>query len=317
MSDAVVIKVPSEAKQKQVKELILEEEGFKFSTIKLNRERPRYEIPAPTEEDQDNVNLVKEFNAVVLCVRKNFYQSDEDKEAGKQAKEKRTLYILREGRVTPERIFVSPTSVTEWKKLIKAIAVNGQPFFGVIVNFAAEHIKSQKSGFAWNKIKFGTVRSLTEEELGYIEQIRTWVDGKVGTFDDEADLDKYEDEAVFGGSKAAAKSDDDDPTEAHSKKAAASVEDDDEGDPPAKPAKGEKAKASGGTASKSVDDDEEEDPPAKPAKGAAKKAADDDSSKAASAGRAGYPSLDDDEDIDPPAKGTKAVAKPADDEDDD
>lgn len=314
MSDAIVIKVPGAERQAAVKELLLNEEGFKFSTLKLNRERPRYEIPKPTAADKDNIELVQSFNAVVLVVRKNFYQSDEDKEAQREGKEKRTLYILREGRITPERIFISPTSLVEWKKIVKQVAQSEQAYYGVVLEFGAEHVKSQKSGFAWNKVKFGVTRSLTEAELEYVIELRQWVDTRVGEYDQDQDLDKYEEEAVFGNKKADKPADDEDPRDAHSKAASASVEDD-EADPAPAAAIGKKADgkaaSGGGTKGKGVDDADSEDGPKAPGK-----KPDDDSGKPASAGRAGYPSLEDDEDGAPAATGGKPATPPDDEEED-
>jgi hypothetical protein len=327
--------------------LLEEDEDWRFPTIKLNRSKsPKYELPEPTEDDRDNVEAEPTFKAVVLVARKNFYQSDEDKEEGKEAKEKRVLYVLRPGKKVPERIFISPTGLRNWKGFCKAVVEADGQYFTFMCEFSAEHVAPAKSKYQWNKAKFDVDRRLTDEEIAYVEEVRALVDKRVKVYEDESELDKYEDQAM-GISRGR---DDDDAVDRHSAKRRKDIEDDDEDEPKAKkPGKRSskkkdddddedepKGKSGKSGKSKKDDDDEDDDPPAKkkskkddddedddpPAKKKSKKDDDDDEDDDPPAnkksGKAGYPDLDDDddEDLDATKKG-KGGKKPSLEDDDD
>lgn len=266
------LRIPNAAKKASLFELIGEDEDFRFGRVKPLREKPKWEIPAPTADDKDNILLVKTFKAVIVVAKKNFYQSDEDKAAGTEAKEKRALYIVRLDRISPEILYLSPTSLKNWKAFAAQIVRNGQALHDVVCEFGLEWVISKKSGFSWNKVTFKLDRTLNQEERDYIAELRPLVNDKAASFDEDKDLDDLEDQAL-GVAKPpapAVAADDDDPREAHSRAAAASIDDDD--DPAAKPGAGKKPAAA-----------------TKPAAEAPKTEAQ------APAGKAGYPTLDDDD----------------------
>jgi hypothetical protein len=301
------------AKMEALRDAIVEDEDFRFSRIKLDGKKPRYELPAPVKGDPDNVEIESTFQGVVLLAKKNFYQSDEDKENGVEPKEKRALYVLRLGRYVPELFYISPTSVRNWKYFVKDIVTSGRDYFGVLVEFSAEVIKGQK--YTWTKPKFSIVRTLTKDELAHVTELREIVSDRVSQYESDADLDKYEDEALSVDRKGDRVKESDDVS--YSKRKRADVEDDEDDDTPAAPVnKGRKA------ASKKQEDDDDDDDLAK-AKPKGKKFADDDDDdedekpsrsrsakshkqeddgdddepegKSGKGGRASYPSLDDDD----------------------
>lgn len=217
------LRIPTAQKMQQLTELISEDEDFRFPRIKLNRDKPKFELPAPTKDDRDNFDVKATFKGVVLVARKNFYQDDESKKKNEEPKEKRVLYVLRLDKVIPEIMYVNPTSLKAWKIFAKQVIVAGQQIYGVVCEFGAEHVKSKTSGFAWNKMTFKVDRSLTKAELEHSQALRTLVDAHVKTYEDDADLDKFEDEAL-----GIRKPDDEEHAERHSTSARTSIEADDE-----------------------------------------------------------------------------------------
>lgn len=302
------LRIPSPKKLAALTELMTEDEDFRFPRVKLNRDKPKYELPEPNAEDRDNIELKGTFKGIILVARKNFYLSDEDKAKGADAKEKRALYVLRLNKVTPELIYVNPTSMKAWQMFVKSVVQSGQKFYSVVCEFSAETVNSQKTGFKWNKMKFAVDRTLAEDELEHVLTIREVVDARVKTYEDDSDLARYEEEAL--GTKAA---DDDEEVEKHSKKSRQNLEDDDEDEPVAK-----KPGSKGKTADKAPakkkavveDDDDEDEAPKKK-----KKPADDDEDEDEAPKKKKKPVADDDDDEDEaPAKKKK---KPVDDDDED
>jgi hypothetical protein len=289
--ETLKLKLPTAAKLEQIREALVEDEDWRFGRIKIDGKKPRYELPAPTREDADNVEIAKEFHGVVLVAKKNFYQSDEDKEAGKEKREKRALYVLRTGKYLPELMYISPTALQNWRMFVKQVVENDLGYFDVLVEFTAEQVKSRTTGFVWSKAKFSIVRSLTEEERTHVATMRELVLSRVQEYEDSDKLAEYEERALKADRvKVDTDEGDDSVTEINvSKQARAMVEDDDT--PPAALVK-ESEKA----AKKSVDTDEEEEK--KPEK-VTKKSVDTDEveEKPESKGRTGYPDLDDDDDL--------------------
>ena len=295
------LRIPSASLMERLTELLRDDEDFRFPTLKLNRnKKPRFELPEHNKEDRDNIETSPSFKAVIVVARKNFYQSDEDKEKGRDAKEKRVLYVLRPGKVTPERIFISPTALRNWKGFCAACSKNGQRFYEVICEFSAEHVDPAKSEFAWNRAKFAIDRPLTTEEQEHVMAVRTLVDERVKVYEDDSDLDKAEAEQL-GLPRG---DDDDDGAEKHSKKRRRDLEDDDDDEP-------KKGKKPGAKAGKKSDDDDDD----APAKKTGKKSDDDDDDPPVKKGKAGYPNLDEDDDAED-LKSAKGGKKSDDDDDD-
>lgn len=282
-TDVMKVRLPSENRLEKIREVLAEDEDWRFGRINIDSKKPRFELPAPTEDAPDNIELAAKFHAVVLLAKKNFYQSDEDKEAGIDPKEKRALYILRCGKNMPELMYVSPTAVRNWKYFAKEVVQNGNAYYGVMCEISAEQIKGKQ--YTWSKPKFAIARTLDEAEAAHILIMRELVAGRVVEYEDNAELDKYEDEALAvdrTGQPAAT-------PETNAKHRTAEVEAD---DTPvvkaAKPPKAEKAKAAPAA---EVEEAEE------PKTGTKSTDAESDGADATPApkGRAGYPNLDDDD----------------------
>ena len=290
-TEAVKLKLPSSTKMERIREALTEDEDWRFGRIKMEGKKPRFELPAPTSDEPDNVEIQKTFCGVVLVAKKNFYQSDEDKEAGNEPKEKRALYIIRVGKYMPELLYVSPTAIRNWKYFAREVVQSGKSYYEVMCEFTAEQIKGKQ--YTWSKPKFAIARTLTEDEAAHVKIIRELVSARASEYEDNAELDKYEDEAL---SVDKSKNSEGIREEDIPGVTTASVEDDTPDAPVAKAKKPvDEDEDEAPKAKKPIDEDEAEAPKAKKAK---KKAVDEDEDeeKPKSPARAGYPSLDEDED---------------------
>ena len=280
--DLLKVRLPSEARLEKIREVLAEDEDWRFGRVKLMTPKPKFELPAPTDEKPDHTEIETKFYAVVLVARKNFYLSDEDKEAGKEAKEKRALYILRCGRNMPELMYVSNSAILNWKRFAKEVVQNNSTYYGVVCEITAEVIKGKK--YTWSKPKFAIARTLNEAEAAHILTMRELVAGRVTEYEDNAELDKYEEEALsVDRSKPV------DSVDANAKSRTAEVEED---EAPVVSAKTEKAKKE--TKPKpEVEETEKAKPAPKKDEDAENDGDEDEDDKKKSPGRAGYPNLDD------------------------
>lgn len=286
--DLLKVRLPSAARLEKIREVLAEDEDWRFGRAKLMTPKPRFELPAPTEDDTDAVEIVSKFYAVVLVARKNFYLSDEDKEAGKEAKEKRALYILRCGKNMPELLYVSNSAVLNWKRFAKEVVQNNSSYYGVVCEITAEVIKGKK--YTWSKPKFAIARTLTETEAAHILFMRELVAGRVTEYEDNAELDKYEEEALsVDRSKPV------DGVDANAKSRTAEVENAEDEAPVVKAKKKETAKPKE-EVEETAEVEEKPKPAPKKDEDAENDGDEDEDDKKKSPGRAGYPNLDDDED---------------------
>jgi hypothetical protein len=288
-------------KMEALRENILEDPDFRLPRIKLDGKKPRYELPMPVKGDPDNCEIEPSFMGVVLLAKKNFYQSDEDKEAGNDPKEKRALYVLRLGRYVPDLFYISPTAVRNWKYFVRDIVKGGHEYFGVLVEFSAEAVKGAK--YTWSKPKFSVVRTLTEAEYAHVTELRDIVNERVSQWEADADLDKYEDEALAVDHTGDRIVETDDVRQI--KKRQADVEDDDES--PASPVSGKKSK------SKPKEDEEEEE---KPRKSSSRKQEEDDDEDEPKAKKSSKSKVAEDDDEDEPKKKKSSKSKAAEDDED-
>ena len=198
--EPVSIKMPTATRLQDVLEG-LKEDDFRFGRIKVDKDRPVYHIPGPLS-DPDNIQSVKSFTAVVLLAKKNFYLSDDDRENGKDAREKRELYIVRTDKTLPELIYVNPTSLQNWFKFAKSVIDNDEDYWGVVCEFSAERAESKKTSYKWNKFIFTYNNSLSDAEREYIETLRDAVVERVAKYAEREDYSAYEEVALAGGRKA-------------------------------------------------------------------------------------------------------------------
>jgi hypothetical protein len=192
--ETMKLKLPSDTKLEQIREVLQDDEDWRFGRVKMDGKKPRFELPAPTKDEPDNIEIATKFCGVVLVAKKNFYQSDEDKEAGNEPKEKRALYILRLDRYMPELMYVSPTAIRNWKYFARDVVQGGKNYYEVICEFSAEQIRGKN--YTWSKPKFAIAHTLTDGENAHVQTMRELVMARVQEFESNAELDDYEDQAL-------------------------------------------------------------------------------------------------------------------------
>lgn len=264
------VRIANATQAERMREIFTEDEDFRMPRIKLDRDKPRFHIAAPTKEDPEATESTPSFKGVIVLVRKNYYQSEEDKEEGKDPKEKRALYIVRNGKIMPEVLYISPTALRNWKQFVASLVRSGQNYYTVMTEFAAEQAHSKNTGYKWMKPTFKEVRTLTEEEQSQVEATRELVDARIREYESMDELDNLEEQALSGGKSEL------DPQETRSANAAASVEEHEEEDEPTagdKPKRGRPAAAKKGNY---PSDDDEDDPGTSKKSKAAPPSADDD-----------------------------------------
>jgi hypothetical protein len=299
MSEDITMRLPSTKKLKKIRAKFGEDDWF-FPRIRLGK-KPKFEVPVHGG-DEDDVETVKRFYCVVLVAKKNFFLSDEDKEKGKEPKEKRALYLLRDTMVMPELYYVSPTGLLNWKKFVKPLVDDDQKYFEVLCEVTAEAVNNSKNGYSWSKPVFTAIRPLTEEELAHVDIMRELVNGRVKDYEENSELDAAEEKALAVDKKKPVDpldDDDDDDDEEDTKKSSkkSKTKDDDDDDEDDKKSKKSKSKSK---AKDEDDDDDDDEEDTKKSKAKSKKSKDED---------------DDDDDEDD--KKSKAKSKKSKDEDDD
>jgi hypothetical protein len=309
--------IPGEKRAKRIVATIVNEE-FRFPTIKAHKSKPKWEVTNP--EDPDDTVSTKSVEVVILIARPNFFLSEEDKKAGKEAKEKRRLIVLRTDELIPEQLYVSPSSLRVWKSYCKTLLNSDDSFTTVLTKI---HLEMHSfNGFTWPKPVFTKVRSLTEEEQDYINGLVNVVDERVGVYEEASDLDDAEAALVNRGKKPA-NDDDEDERDRASKKAGKSLKDDDDEED-------EKPKTKKASKPKDEDDEEEEDKPKSTKKASKPKDEDDEEEDEKPKSKGSQKKVEDDEEDDDDLQSLKnkrasadkkPAAKPAkgkkDDEEDD
>lgn len=334
------LRIPNAANREVVRTRLIEDEDFRISKIKLGTdEPPRFTIPAPTEDDPDNILSAKGFTAVVVAARPNFFKDKNKPE--EEPKERRALYIVRAGTVNtetgkteggsylPDLIYASPSSLRPWKEFCallspkfpnmkSPVVAKGTPYQHVLVRVTGTRVKTDK--FTWNKLEFTPVRVLDEKEIAWITELIPMVEGSIRTYETNDSLDAAEDDVVYGGAARVA-DDSGDHQEAHSKAAAAAAApaaDDDEAPNAAAAAEAKKKAAA---AKKKADAEAaaaaklaEEQAAAKVAPVVPADDDADDSTPAVTPPKAATTSADDDADAPPPPARRRSVAMPDDDD---
>lgn len=230
-NDEPKVRIGTANQMERARIALTEDEDFRFQKVKLNKgEKPRFEIAAPTNEDPDAILTPKTITCVVALARKNFYQSEDDKKADKPAKEKRALYIIRDEKILPDVLYVSPTSLKVWQKFVYDMKLKERAYHEVLVEIGGEHVKSKTTGFDWNKLTFKEIRPLTAEEHTQVQAIAELVLAKVKVYESSDEYAAAEEEAING--PAATERDEDESQEHRSATARERIEaaDEDEAD---------------------------------------------------------------------------------------
>lgn len=247
MSEEIKIKLPKEQKRAEIITVLTEDEDWSFNRVKLNRDKPRIEVANPSKEDPDNVDMVKVIQGVCLLAKKNFYQSQEDKEAGKAPTEKRSLYLVRSDKRLPELMFISPSGLRNWGKFCSEVAKQDLRVNEVLIEIGAEGAANKAKGFKWSKPTFRVIRELEQDEKDWVNQLTEAVEERA------AQYDEYNEDYSQAEEQAAGIKSDKPPV----------VKDNDDDDPPVTTKNKDKTKAKKEKASErkfpKIDDDDEEE----------------------------------------------------------
>ena len=333
------LRIPNAANREVVRQRLIEDEDFRIPKIKLGTDDPpRFTIPAPTEDDPDNILSAKGFTAVVVAARPNLFKDKNKPE--EEPKERRALYIVRAGNVNgetgktdggsylPDLIYASPSSLRPWKEFCallspkfpnmkSPVVPKGTPYQHVLVRFTGKRVKTDK--FTWNKLEFTPIRVLDEKEIAWITELTPMVEGSIRTYETNDSLDAAEDDVVYGGAARVAE-DTGDHQETHSKAALAAAApsgDDEDAAPNAAEAKKKaaaaKKKADAEAAAKLAEEQAAAEAAAK-AKAVPADDDEDDTSTPAVAASTATTSADDDADVPIPQARRRSVAMPDDDD---
>lgn len=179
-----------------------------------------FEVPS---EDSDEAETVKEFSAVILyhhpvfayyqekytggnnppdcgsfdgitgsgnpggkCKACPLNQFGSGENGSKACKNRRRIYLLREGEVFPLILSLPTGSIKAFTKYIQRILGTGKKSFGVVTKFSLKKASSN-TGISYSQAAFAIDRLLTDEEIAAIypiaEQVKA-MSTRVG-FDDE------------------------------------------------------------------------------------------------------------------------------------
>ncbi|SDN06847.1 hypothetical protein [Acetanaerobacterium elongatum] len=167
-----------------------------------------YEVPG---EDSDECDTVKEFSAVILyhhpvfafykekytggsnppdcgsydgitgegnpggkcrtCPLNQFGSAENN---GKACKNRRRIYLLREGEVFPLILSLPTGSIKEFTRYIQRLLGKGRKSYGVVTKFALKKASSN-SGIAYSQATFGIDRVLTDEEIAAVRPLANQV----------------------------------------------------------------------------------------------------------------------------------------------
>lgn len=170
-----------------------------------------FEMPGETE---DSPETVKEFSAVILyhhpilqyyrekytggsnppdcgsydgvtgvgnpggvCAQCPLNQFGSGENGGKACKNKRRIFILREGELIPILLTLPTGSMKEFAVYVKRLLAKGRKSSSVVTRFSLQKVQNS-GGIAYSQAKFAVDRVLTDEEQRYIsamaEQVKAF-----------------------------------------------------------------------------------------------------------------------------------------------
>lgn len=170
-----------------------------------------FEMPGETE---DSPETVKEFSAVILyhhpilqyyrekytggsnppdcgsydgvtgvgnpggvCAQCPLNQFGSGENGGKACKNKRRIFILREGELIPILLTLPTGSMKEFAVYVKRLLAKGKKSSSVVTRFSLQKVQNS-GGIAYSQAKFAVDRVLTDEEQRYIsamaEQVKAF-----------------------------------------------------------------------------------------------------------------------------------------------
>lgn len=110
------------------------------------------------------------------CARCPLNQFGSGENGGKACKNKRRLYILREGELIPIMMVLPNGSVKDFSIYIKRLLAKGKKSSSVVTRFSLKKV-SNATGVAYSQAQFAVDRVLTPEEIPYINQMCEQIKG--------------------------------------------------------------------------------------------------------------------------------------------
>jgi hypothetical protein len=125
----------------------------------------------PDCSSQDGaVGRVEETGELKACSDCPLNKFGSGENGGKGCKQKRRLYILREGETLPT-IFIVPTgSIADFSKYVMRLLSKGQRTSGVVTRFGLKRAKNA-GGIAYSQAAFSAERGLTDGERANIDRM--------------------------------------------------------------------------------------------------------------------------------------------------
>ena len=93
---------------------------------------------------------------------------------GKACKNKRRIYVLREGELIPLLLVLPIGSMKEFAVYIKRLLAKGKKSSGVVTRFSLKKV-SNATGVAYSQAQFAVDRMLTPEEIPYIDAMASQI----------------------------------------------------------------------------------------------------------------------------------------------
>jgi hypothetical protein len=111
------------------------------------------------------------------CASCSLNQFGSGENGGKACKNKRRIYILREGELIPLLLTLPTGSMKEFAVYIKRLLAKGKKSHSVVTRFSLKKVNNA-GGIAYSQAQFGVARMLTDEETLYIaamaEQVKQY-----------------------------------------------------------------------------------------------------------------------------------------------
>ena len=122
------------------------------------------------------------------CAHCPLNQFGSGENGGKACKNKRRIYILREGELIPLLLTLPTGSMKEFSVYVKRLLAKGRKTSAVVTRFSLKKV-TNAGGIAYSQAQFTVDRPLTDEELPYIaamaEQVKQFAT-RVGYEDEPA-----------------------------------------------------------------------------------------------------------------------------------
>ena len=121
---------------------------------------------APDCGSYDGISGVGNPGGICATCPLNQFGSGEN--GGKACKNKRRIYVLREGELIPILLVLPTGSMKEFSVYIKRLLAKGKKSNSVVTKFSLKKV-TNASGIAYSQAQFAVERLLTPEEMPYVQ----------------------------------------------------------------------------------------------------------------------------------------------------